>query len=53
MFSLIKRTIILGVFSCAEMYGVSDKLRELGVDVKYMGFPMRDMLKTGWTTLTF
>jgi len=39
--------------ACADQYGVSDKLTELGVDVKYMGVPLTEMLKAGWTTLTF
>ena len=38
---------------CANMYGVTDKLKELGVDVKGMGRPLTDMLKTGWVTITF
>ena len=44
---------LLACQACSDMYGVSDKLRELGVDVKYMGQPMSEMLKTGWTTITF
>ena len=44
---------LLACIACADMYGVSDKLRELGVDVKPMGLPMSEMLKTGWTTITF
>ncbi len=39
--------------ACADMYGVSDKLTELGIDVKYMGKPLTNMLKSGWVTLTF
>ena len=39
--------------ACAEMYGVSDKLAELGCDVKYMGKPVTDMLKSGWASMTF
>ena len=38
---------------CANMYGVTDKLKDLGVDVKGMGMPLTDMLKTGWVTITF
>jgi len=38
---------------CANMYGVGDKLRELGVEVKGMGKPLTDMLQDGWTCLTF
>jgi hypothetical protein len=39
--------------ACADSYGVSDRLRELGVEVKYMGKPLTDMLKEGWKVLTF
>jgi hypothetical protein len=39
--------------ACADSYGVSDRLRELGIDVKFMGKPLTDMLKEGWKILTF
>ncbi len=39
--------------ACADLYGVSDKLAALGIDVKYMGVPLTDMLKGGWTSLSF
>lgn len=39
--------------ACADMYGVSEKLSSLGVEVKYMGVPLTEMLKSGWTSLTF
>ena len=32
--------------SCSDMYKASDKLTELGVDVKYMGIPMTNYLKS-------
>ena len=38
---------------CADQYGVSDRLRKLGFDVKPMGKPLSDMLKQGWKILTF
>jgi hypothetical protein len=44
---------LLACKACSDMYGVSDKLAALGVDVKYMGVPVTDMLKSGWTSLTF
>ena len=31
--------------ACADMYGVSEKLSSLGVEVKYMGVPLTEMLK--------
>ncbi|MFC1573697.1 DsrE family protein [Candidatus Latescibacterota bacterium] len=39
--------------ACSDMYGVSDKLTAMGVDVKYMGKPLTEMLKSGYTTMTF
>jgi len=37
---------------CADMYGVSDKLTELGLEVKYMG-EITDYIKEGRNVLTF
>ena len=40
--------------ACADSYGVSDKLSSLGINVKYMGQPLTDMLKSpDWQVLTF
>ncbi len=39
--------------ACANEYGVSSELEELGIEVKYMGEPLTNYLKTGWKTLTF
>ena len=39
--------------ACADMYGVGDKLEALGIDVIYMGVPLTEMLKEGWTCLTY
>jgi hypothetical protein len=54
----IKSTLADGVKiqacqACSDSYGVSDQLRSLGVEVKYMGKPLTDMLKQGWKVLTF
>lgn len=38
---------------CADSYGVSGRLRELGLEVKPMGLPLTDLLKQGWKVLTF
>jgi hypothetical protein len=38
---------------CADSYGVSERLRELGIEVKGMGPPLTGMLKEGWKVLTF
>jgi hypothetical protein len=39
--------------ACADSYGVSEKLEELGIEVKYMGGPLSDMLKGDWEVVTF
>ena len=39
--------------ACADMYGVSDKLSELGIEVKHIGRDLSEMLQGGWTHLTF
>jgi hypothetical protein len=39
--------------ACSDSYGVSDQLTALGVDVKYMGTPLTEILKGDWATLTF
>jgi hypothetical protein len=38
---------------CADSYGVSERLREQGIEVKGMGPPLTGMLKEGWKVLTF
>ena len=44
---------LLACKACADLYGVADKLRALGVEVIFMGQPLTEMLKSGWTCLTF
>jgi hypothetical protein len=39
--------------ACADSYGVTAALRAQGIEVKYMGRPLTDMLKQGWKVLTF
>jgi hypothetical protein len=39
--------------ACADLYGFSEKLESLGVEVKYMGVPLTEMLKSDWTAITF
>ncbi len=38
---------------CADMYGVADDLRAMGIEVKAMGKPLSDLLKSEWKVLTF
>jgi hypothetical protein len=37
---------------CANMYGVADTLRDLGIEVKPMGKPLSDMLQSDWTLIS-
>ncbi len=39
--------------ACSDSYGISDRLRKIGVDVKYMGVPLTNILKQNWKVLTF
>lgn len=45
-------TTVKACKSCADMYGVSETLEELGIEVKYMG-EITDYLKDGWHMMTF
>lgn len=39
--------------ACADRYEVSEKLQELGIEVKYIGKDFTAMLKNDWAVLTF
>jgi hypothetical protein len=39
--------------ACADSYGVSEKLEALGIDVKYMGQPLTEILKSNKKLVTF
>jgi len=39
--------------ACADLYGVTDKLAKLGLEVKYIGEDLTSMLQKNWTCLTF
>ena len=40
--------------ACADLYGVSEKLESLGIEVKYAGGTLTEMLKSDeWATVTF
>lgn len=38
---------------CSDSYGVSEDLENLGVEVKYMGVELTEMLKGDWEVMTF
>ncbi len=44
---------LLACKACSDSYGVSEKLEEMGIEVKYMGVPLTEMLKSDWVTITF
>jgi len=39
--------------TCADIYGVSSKLEDLGIDVKLMGTPLTEYLKNEYKVITF
>jgi len=39
--------------SCSNMFGVTDELKELGIDVKGMGVPLTEYLKEGYHVLSY
>jgi hypothetical protein len=45
--------VIEACITCANAYGVAEDLKKLGYDVKGMGKPLTDYLKSGAKVLTF
>ena len=43
---------LLACKACADRYGVSADLTNLGIEVKYMGEPLTELLKSGWHVLS-
>ena len=44
---------LLACKGCADQYGVSSKLEELGIEVKYTGTYLTDFIKSGKKVITF
>ena len=44
--------IIKACKACADMYGVSQKIEDLGIEVKYMGVDLTEYMKAGRHILT-
>lgn len=44
---------LLACKACTDMYGISDDLIKLGIDVKYMGTPLTQFLKEDNKVITF
>ena len=52
--AMMKDGVILeACISCSNMLGVTEELLELGIDVKGMGVPLTDYLKSGYHVLTY
>lgn len=45
--------LICACKKCADELGVSESLSKMGIEVKYMGEPLTDILKSGEKVLTF
>ena len=45
--------VLQACINCSDSYGVSQDLKDLGVEVKPMGKPLTEMLKSGWKVITF
>lgn len=43
---------LLACKACADRYGVSEKLTDMGIDVIYMGLPLTQYLKGDCTVIT-
>lgn len=52
--SMQKDGVVLeACIACANAYGIADNLKKLGIDVKGMGKPLTDYLKSGAKVITF
>lgn len=45
--------VVVACRACADQYGVSKTLEGLGIQVKYMGSPLTEILKRGEKLMTF
>ncbi len=45
--------IIEACIACSDMLGVTEELKEMGIDVKGMGVPLTEYLKSGYHVLTY
>ena len=45
--------IVQACIVCADSYGVADRLRAMGIEVKGMGKPLSELVQSGWNVLTF
>ncbi len=45
--------ILEACISCSDMLGVTEELKDLGIDVKGMGVPLTNYMKSGYHVLTY
>jgi hypothetical protein len=45
--------IVQACQACTDSYNVTEQLRQMGIDVRYMGKPFTDLIKQGWHILTY
>ncbi len=52
--AMIKDGVILeACIACSNMLGVTEELKALGIDVKGMGVPLSEYMKSGYHVLTY
>lgn len=52
--AMLKKDIkVTACMACAKSYDVDEKLAGLGIDVKYMGIPLTEYLKSDAKVITF
>jgi len=52
--AMIEDGVILeACISCSDMLGVTEELKDLGIDVKGMGVPLTNYMKSGYHVLTY
>jgi len=45
---------VVACLACADTFGIADELREAGLDVRYMGRPLTEYLKSPeWAVMTY
>jgi hypothetical protein len=52
--AMLKQKIkIVACKACSDSYGITDKLISLNIDVKYMGEPLTEYIKSDYKVITF
>ncbi len=53
MLLMVAGVEVIACKACSDNFGVSDELEKIGIDVRYVGTYVTEMLKDGWYQLTF